>query len=382
MSSLGATAQIPLLIRRDHGDGAVRAALWESVRRLRGLSPARERRLQLLLLVAAALVATVLPLALAAADALRPLGIAGGGSLQTLVLVVALGLAAPLASLKLSPLRILGVGAGLAGALTVLAEGGVDEQAMLSLSYPAIALALSVVGTVAVQHVLLEFEHEHQRLQCTRFVPEQVVEQVLSRTDLAVGLGGIEVAGTIAFVDLRGFTSFSEARPAEQVIRVLNHYLSEFACAMLDHGGTVVSYLGDGLMAVFGAPVEQADHADRALAAAREILEKRLPRANEWLRDEGLGDGFRIGIGVNSGSFVAGNVGNDRRLEYTAIGDAANTASRIEGVTKEAGRMLLVSRSTCEDVCDETREGLVYMGEFDIRGRHDRVELWSLDCAA
>lgn len=357
-------------------------AVVDSLRHVRGLKPAREERLRVLLLVAAALVATVLPLALAAAEALRPLGVGTTGAApQTLALVLALGLAAPLASLRLSPLRILAAGAGLAGALTVLGEGGIDEQAMLSLSYPAVALALSVIGTVAVQHVLVEFEHEHQRMQCSRFVPEQVVEQVLSRAGVNVGLGGIEVAGTIVFVDLRGFTSFSESRPAGEVIRVLNRYLSEFSCAMLDHGGTVVSYLGDGLMAVFGAPLEQADHADRALAAAREILEVRLPRANDWLRAEGLGEGFRIGIGMNSGSFVAGNVGNDRRLEYTAIGDAANTASRIEGVTKEAGRMLLVSRSTRECLCDETSD-LVYMGEFDVRGRHDRVELWSLDCAA
>jgi adenylate cyclase len=225
---------------------------------------------------------------------------------------------------------------------------------------------------------MVEFEHEHQRLMCTRFVPEQVVEQVLSRTDVQVGLGGIEVGGTVMFVDLRGFTAFAESRPAEQVVRILNHYLSEISCGILDHGGTVISYLGDGLMAVFGAPIEQADHADRAVAAAREILYRRLPRANAWAREQGLcAEGFRLGIGVNSGSFVAGNVGSERRLEYTAIGDAANTASRIQELTKAAGKMLLLAASTRAALSSGTAD-LVRVGEFDVRGRHGTVELWSL----
>src|SRR5438128_2764058 len=97
--------------------------------------------------------------------------------------------------------------------------------------------------------------------------------------------------------------------------------------AVLDHGGTLVSYLGDGMMAVFGAPLEQEDHADRALASAREMLEDRLPRVNEWIREQGLGDGFRMGIGLNSGEIMSGNIGSERRLEYTTIGDPVNTAS-------------------------------------------------------
>jgi adenylate cyclase len=249
---------------------------------------------------------------------------------------------------------------------------------MLSLAYPALALGLSVVGTLCGKHVLHEFEHEMQRMQCTRFVPEQVVERMLS-ADVRVGLGGLEVAGTVVFVDLRSFTSYAESRPAAEVIRVLNTYLSELSCAMLDHGGTMISYLGDGLLAVFGAPLEQEDHADRALAAARDILEQRLPRANAWMREEGLGDGFRLGIGINSGTFLAGNVGNERRLEYTAIGDAVNTAARIQELTKSAGSMLLIDRSTCHSLCEDA-DDLVCMGEYDVRGRHGKVELWSLAC--
>lgn len=340
----------------------------------------RSHGLRLFLLAGVATLATLLPVALAATNALRSVGVATAASTpQNLALVAALGLVAPLASLRLSVLRILLVGGPLALALTLLTAGSVDVGAMLSLAYPALALALSLFGTIAAHHVMLEVEHEQQRLQCARFVPEQVVEAVL-RPGSRVELGGIEVSGTIVFVDLRGFTTFSESRPAADVIGVLNRYLSEIQCAMLAHGGTTVSYLGDGLMAVFGAPLELPDHADRALAAAREIVEERLPAANEWMREQGLGAGFRIGIGINSGSFVAGNVGSDRRLEYTAIGDTANTASRIQDLTKTAGVMLLVDRSTCDCLGSPT-PGLECVGDFDVRGRSGKVELWSLGCA-
>jgi adenylate cyclase len=343
------------------------------------LEYSRSLRLRLYLLTGAALIGALGPLVLAATSALHSVGVhASGSSPQNLVLVAILGIAAPLASLRLSALQILGVGATLAVLLTLLAAGNVDMGAMLSLAYPALALVVSVLGTLAANHVLLEFEHEHTRLQCSRFVPEQVADVVLSsKSDVA--LGGIEVSGTIMFVDLRGFTTFSESRPAGQVIRVLNHYLSEIQCAVLAHGGTTVSYLGDGLMAVFGAPIEQEDHADRALAAAREILTHRLPAANEWMQAQGLGEGFRLGIGVNSGSFIAGNVGSDRRLEYTAIGDTANTASRIQELTKHAKRMLLVDRSTCDCLCDDAPD-LEPVGQFDVRGREGTVQLWSLTC--
>ena len=103
--------------------------------------------------------------------------------------------------------------------------------------------------------------------------------------------------------------------------------------AILDHGGTLVAYMGDGIMAVFGAPLQQDDHADRALAAARDMLD-RLEGFNGWLREEGLHQGFKMGIGLNTGPVMSGNVGSERRLEYTALGDTTNTAARLEGMTK------------------------------------------------
>ena len=158
---------------------------------------------------------------------------------------------------------------------------------------------------------------------------------------------------------------------------MLNKYLSEMSDAILDHGGTLVAYMGDGIMAVFGAPIEQDDHADRALAAAREMLDVRLPRFNAWLREKGLAEGFRMGIGLNSGRVMSGNVGSERRVEYTAIGDTTNTAARLEGMTKGTPHQLFVADSTRSRL-KEPPPDLVFVDEFEVRGRQARVKLWSL----
>ena len=180
-----------------------------------------------------------------------------------------------------------------------------------------------------------------------RFVPDAVVDQVLTRAteEGDPRLGGERMDATVLFSDLRGFTSFAEARDPEQVIDVLNRYLTAMSDAILDHDGTLVAYMGDGIMAVFGAPVASTDHADRALAAARAMLE-RLEEFNAWIRERGHGDGFKMGIGLHSGPVMSGNVGSARRLEYAAIGDTTNTAARLEGMTKGTPYQLFVGEPT------------------------------------
>jgi adenylate cyclase len=159
------------------------------------------------------------------------------------------------------------------------------------------------------------------------------------------------------------------------VIEVLNRFLGEMSDAVLDNGGTLVSFLGDGLMAVFGAPLECDDHADRALAAAREMLTVRLPRFNEWLREQTPDSvGFVMGVGVSSGLFMSGNVGSERRLEYTAIGDTVNTASRIEAHTKEVPHRALFSDAT-RDLLTRPDE-LTLVGEVTLRGKAGSTRLW------
>jgi adenylate cyclase len=228
---------------------------------------------------------------------------------------------------------------------------------------------------------LHDLEREHVRNVFSRFVPEQVVEEVLRRTDDDLRLAGVRRFATVLFADLRGFTTFAQAMAADLVIEVLNQYLTEMSDAILDHGGTLVAYLGDGIMAVFGAPIEADDHADRALAAAREMVEVRLPRFNRWLADSGLGDGFSIGIGLNSGPVMSGTVGSARRLEYAAVGDTTNTAARLEAATKATPHSVLVADSTRESL-RRSPDDLAPAGELELRGKETKTKAWTFESAA
>ena len=211
----------------------------------------------------------------------------------------------------------------------------------------------------------------------SRFVPEHVVDEVLRRTDDDLRLGGVRVEGTVMFSDLREFTAFAESLPADTVIEVLNRYVSEMSDAILDNGGTLVAYMGDGIMSVFGAPIELAAHADCALAAAREMLHSRLPQFNEWLSEGGLGDGFRMGLGLCSGPMMSGTVGSERRLEYTTVGDTTNTASRLEAMTKQTPHSILIADST-RCALQTQPEDLMFVDELDVRGKKSKVRLWTL----
>jgi adenylate cyclase len=307
----------------------------------------------------------------------RGLPLTGAPGWLDVALILLLGLAAPLASLRLSPLRALGLALGIGAAFVIACQLAFDAGLILTFVYPVAGLALNASGSLGVHYATAALERERVRDLFSRFVPENVVSEVLAQTDDGLRLGGVQLVSTVMFSDLRGFTTFAEKLPPDQVIGILNEYLSSMSDAILDHGGTLVAYMGDGIMAVFGAPIERGDHADRALAAAREMLDERLPRFNAWLRDEGLGDGFRIGIGLNSGPVMSGNVGSERRLEYTAIGDTTNTASRIESTTKTTSHQLLFTESTL-DLLSRRPDDVVFVDEFDVRGRDAKVRLWTL----
>jgi adenylate cyclase len=160
------------------------------------------------------------------------------------------------------------------------------------------------------------------------------------------------------------------------VIAILNRYLTAMSDAILDHDGTLVAYMGDGIFAVFGAPVGVPDHAERAFAAARDML-ARMREFNAWLEAEHNGKGFKMGIGLNTGAVMSGNVGSERRLEYAAIGDTTNTASRLEGMTKGTPFQLFMSDSTHELLADPP-EDLVFVDEFEVRGRLTGIRVWGL----
>jgi adenylate cyclase len=292
------------------------------------------------------------------------------------LLVVLLGLVAPLASLRL---RLWGLAVALAAAaiFLVVAQLTFNGGTIVAFVYPLLALIVGAIGSLVVQYFTETRERQRTKLLFSRFVPENVVDQVLDQADDDLRLGGVQREGTVMFSDLRGFTSFAESLPVERVIEVLNRYLGEMSAAILDNGGTLVAYMGDGIMAVFGAPIEQPDHADRALKAAREMLGPRLATFNDYLRGESLGAGFRMGVGLNSGHVMSGNVGSERRLEYTAIGDTTNTAARLEGMTKGQPYMVFISGTTVK-MAKDPPDDLVSVDRMEVRGRRERVDVWAL----
>jgi adenylate cyclase len=292
------------------------------------------------------------------------------------LLVVLLAAAAPLAALRIRRLGVaLALGALAVAALLVGVQIAFGNGTVVGFVYALIAGVLAILATAAIHGVTVAFEREQTRDAFARFVPEAVVDQVLADAE-GVRLGGVRSEATVMFSDLRGFTSFSETLDPERVIEALNLYLTEMSEAILNHGGTLVAYMGDGIMAVFGAPLQQADHADRALEASREML-RRLDGFNAWLREQGLHDGFKMGIGLNSGPVMSGNVGSERRLEYTALGDTTNTAARLEGMTKGTPHQLYLADTTYQALT-RPADDLETVGEAEVRGRKAKVLLWSL----
>jgi adenylate cyclase len=253
-------------------------------------------------------------------------------------------------------------------------EMGAEDY--LTKPFDPVLLRARISGGLARKR-LRDLERDRVRGLFARFVPEAVVDQVLASTDEYLRLGGERRDVTVMFSDVRDFTKFAETRPPDQVIEVLNRYLTLMSDVIQDHGGTLISYMGDGIMAVFGAPIELSDHADRAVLAARRMSGETLDRFNEALRSEGTGDGFRIGVGLNSGPAMAGNVGSERRLEYTAIGDTTNTASRVERLTKRTGHMVLMTEATQTRLGRQAREA-VPVGAFEVRGRREPIKAWTL----
>jgi adenylate cyclase len=297
------------------------------------------------------------------------------------LLIVLLGIAVPAGSLRVRRWRSLLDAAALAAVFSIAAQIAFNSGVIVTYVYPLLALVLGTLGTLLVLYVGEAIERERVRDVFSRFVPADLVEEVLAHAGEDLRLGGVERDCTVLFSDLRGFTSFSETQPAAKVIEVVNHYLNEMTEAILAEGGTLIAYMGDGIMAVFGTPLEQDDHADRAVRAARAMVGPRLERFNDWIASQGFDRRFKMGVGVNSGAVMAGNVGSERRVEYTAIGDTTNTASRLESMTKDSGTMVFISDTTYERLRTEAG-GLERFGEVAIRGRDAKLAVWTIPGAS
>lgn len=196
------------------------------------------------------------------------------------------------------------------------------------------------------------------------YVDPDVAEHILRE---GPSLEGEEIEVTMMFIDIRDFTAFAERLSAREVVAALNRLFESVVPIIHGHGGHVDKYVGDGLLAVFGAPRRRRDHADQALAAALAIADT---------VDRSFKDQLSLGIGLNSGRVVAGNVGGAGRLEFTVIGDAVNVAARVEAATRETGDAVLVSAHT-KALLSNAPAPLAERPQVPLRGRNEAIALFA-----
>jgi class 3 adenylate cyclase len=207
----------------------------------------------------------------------------------------------------------------------------------------------------------------------SRYVSKQVADEILENPSHIVP-GGKNLEVTVLFSDVRGFTTFAESRPPEEVISHLNEYLSAMVDVIFKYEGTLDKFIGDAVMAVFGSPIAHDDDPMRAVKTALE-MQSRLMELNSRWAQQGK-ETLEIGIGVNTGEVIAGNIGDIRRLEYTVIGDNVNLASRIEGLTKEYHCPIIISDSTYAKVKDKV--SVKNIGHVPVKGKSQEVEIYEL----
>ena len=211
----------------------------------------------------------------------------------------------------------------------------------------------------------------------SRFLDPRVVQSLVKNGELSRSQKPEAREITILFSDIRGFTTLSETRTPEAVVDLLNQYFSQQVAVVFGHGGTLDKFIGDAIMAFWNAPTENSRHAVNAVAAALEMAQALDSFKQKLAVDDPSLGGFDIGIGVHTGQAVVGFLGSDDRLDYTAIGDTVNLASRIEGCTKGVSRVL-VSKATME-ACEKEAPGQFSFnshGVFEVKGRDQGVELF------
>ncbi len=236
-----------------------------------------------------------------------------------------------------------------------------------------LGIAVSAVGGLAWQY-FVEGRDKRQVTQLfSRYVSKDVFEQVLADPALAE-LGGRRRTMTVLFSDMRGFTAMTERGDPEALVAQLNEYFSRMVEVVFAHHGTIDKFVGDMVMALFGAPVDDPDHADHAVATAVEMV-----RALDVLNTRWVAEGrpaLGIGIGVNSGEMIAGNIGSASIRSYTVIGDAVNLGARLESLNKEKGTTIIVSAATVALL--KAPPPLRPLGSVLVKGKSVAVEIFEV----
>lgn len=241
------------------------------------------------------------------------------------------------------------------------------DSALLSALTDYAAVAIQNARSMDALRTKKDIEKAKIRSTFQRFVPPQVVDQVLDYPEL-LQLGGKRREVTVMFADLRGYTTYSENSPPEQVIEMLNDYLSLAANVIMSYGGTLDKYIGDGLMAIFNAPNEQNDHLTVAIEAALMLQQAARELSNQRQ------DGLSFSVGIHAGEAVVGYIGTDSAINYTAVGDVVNLAKRLQEAAR-AGQILL-EESVIQRLGNQISAQA--LGELKVKGRRQQVKVYEL----
>lgn len=249
----------------------------------------------------------------------------------------------------------------------------VGPKLVLATVMPLTSIFATSFGVIFLGYLSTDREKLMLRNAFQHYLNASVMEQMLQNPD-RLKLGGEKKEMTVLFSDIRGFTTLSERMAPEALVKFINTYLTPMTRIVFEQGGTLDKYIGDALMAFWGAPLDQADHAVRACRAAVLFLDKLKELKALW-RDQNLPE-FDIGVGINSGPMIVGNMGSDIRFDYTVMGDSVNLASRLEGTNKEYETRILISEATHALAKDQVVARR--LGAVRVKGKRKPVRIYEL----
>lgn len=238
---------------------------------------------------------------------------------------------------------------------------------------PIVMFVISTIFAYTHKYFIENKNKEKVQNAMGKYMSKDVMKRVIENID-NLGLGGKRAVVTVLFSDIRGFTTISEKLTAQQVSEILNEYFSEMEPIITKYNGIINKFIGDAIMAVFGEPIQDANHAENAVKCAYEMLQKVKFLHKKWV-NEGKPE-IEIGIGINTGEVFVGNIGSSNRMEYTVIGDTVNLASRLESYNKVYKTKILTSETTYKYV--KKIADVIKIPEVQIRGKVNKIDIYEI----
>jgi adenylate cyclase len=243
----------------------------------------------------------------------------------------------------------------------------------IPVTIPALAIVFAFVGDLAWKYVVEGREKRKVKKLFSRYVSKDVFDQLVADPSLAA-LGGARRHMTVLFSDIRGFTTMSEKGTPEDVVSQLNELFTRMVAVVFAHRGTVDKFVGDMVMALYSAPLDDAEHADHAVQTALAMI-RTLNEMNQQWQSQGKPT-LDIGIGINTGPMVAGNIGSDTIMSYTVIGDAVNLGARLESLNKDYGTRIIISESTRAEL--KGQYDIHPLGDVVVKGKSKPVAIFEV----